>query len=103
MLVFAHATLSQLICIRLLWLWFVVSFQVTIIATPFPTVAWVVSHACVILAGSWSELPAVQLAISLWLCYTNRLHLNSYLKVGAGQLEEISLRSQVVLELEALV
>ncbi len=28
--------------------------------TPSPAVAWVVSHACVILVGSWSELPAVQ-------------------------------------------
>ncbi len=43
--------IESLICIRLLWLWFVVSFQVTIIATPFPAVAWVVSRACVILAG----------------------------------------------------
>ncbi len=89
---------------------FVVSFQVTIYncysISGIPAVAWVGSRACVILAGSWSELPTVLLAVSLWLCYTNRLHLNSisnYLKVGAGQLEEISLRSQVVLELEALV
>ncbi len=82
---FAHATVSQLICIRLLWLWVVVSFQVTIIATPFPAVAWVVSRACVILAGSWSELPAVQLAVSLWLCYTNRLHLNSISQLSEGR------------------
>ena len=31
---------------------------------PFPAVAWVVSRTCVILAGSWSELPAVQQLIA---------------------------------------
>ncbi len=73
------------------------------IATPFPAVAWVVSRACVFLAGSWSELPAVQQLIASHQFMALLLHFNSILKVGAGQFEKISFKSQVVLELEALV